>query len=283
MSWIVASLVMFFSSIGLYLLVRKSQRLNISNSLINLAMSAIPCIGFFIIAILGKISLTISWQALVLLVVMAFFFSYLGNLFSLVSIQKAPNPGYSLIISKSYVVFTTLVAVFLFNSHLSLKNGLAIIAIIVFSSLVMISKTQRKTTRDFRWLIYAFGSFFCWGLLALTSKYLINNSISIVSILFYLTLFVSIFILVEMEIKKTPVTFKHWYLLIFIGISSLFFNLFMQLGYVLSPNIGYINTVNASSISLVTLLSAYFFKDELSVRKIIGILGVTASLILLFL
>jgi uncharacterized membrane protein len=67
------------------------------------------------------------------------------------------------------------------------------------------------------------------------------------------------------------------------GITSTLFNLFMQIGYIYSPNPGYINAANASSISLLTLLSAYFFKDELNSRKVIGVIGVTAGLVLLFL
>ena len=39
---------------------------------------------------------------------------------------------------------------------------------------------------------------------------------------------------------------------------------------------------NAASISLLTLMSAILFKDELSVKKMIGIAGVTLGLFALF-
>ena len=67
-----------------------------------------------------------------------------------------------------------------------------------------------------------------------------------------------------------------------IGVFASSFNYFMQVGFNLAPNVGYVNAANASSISLLTLLSAYFFKDDLNNRKLIGIIGVTAGLILLF-
>ncbi|MCL5675786.1 MAG: DMT family transporter [Patescibacteria group bacterium] len=282
MNWVIASLIMFFSSISLYLFVRKSQLLKVPNSTTNLAMFAIPCLVYFALSFVLKLSLMLSWQHLLILICMALFFSYLGNWFSLESIKLAPNPGYSLIISKSYVVFTTLVAIVWFGSPLTIKNSLAIIIIVVFSALVMISKKDRKIN-NIRWLPYAFASFFLWAFLALSSKYLIVNGVNVVTILFYLTLFVSLTIMGEVKIKRINIEYKKWPVLVLIGLSSVFFNLFAQIGFQLAPNIGYVNAVNASSISLVTLFSAYFFKDELSFRKIIGIFGVTAGLILIFL
>lgn len=67
-----------------------------------------------------------------------------------------------------------------------------------------------------------------------------------------------------------------------IGIFGSSFNYFMQVGFNLAPNVGFVNAANAASISLLTLMSAVFFKDELSVKKMIGIVGVTAGLLLLF-
>jgi drug/metabolite transporter (DMT)-like permease len=234
-----------------------------------------------------KLSFHIGWPNLISILLAAFFFSYLGNLFSLKSIKLATNPGYSLIISKSYVVFTSIAAIFLFNSPLTPKNALAIAIIVLFSGLIMINKTKtsaqdRKT--NINWLIFALGAFFAWGGLALISKYWLNIGIPIATRLFYLSTFVSAMILVEIfgKHQNLKISRHYWFLIIFIGILSMFFNLFMQIGYQYAPNPGYINAVNASSISLLTLLAAYFFKDELSLRKIAGVLGVTAGLVLLF-
>jgi drug/metabolite transporter (DMT)-like permease len=149
----------------------------------------------------------------------------------------------------------------------------------------MINKGGSSNRRGILWLIYAFGAFFCWGFLALISKYLIGQGVSIVIFLTYLSLFVSLIILGEIFVKRTKFDLsgqQNW-LLVAIGIGGAFFNLFMQLGYKTAPNPGYINAVNASSISMVTLLAAWLFKDELTLRKIIGVTGVTVGLILLFL
>lgn len=284
MSWILASLILFLSSVALYLFIRKSQLLKVPNALNNLAMFAVPCLIYLVLNMFQRNSLSIPTWFLFLIILSAFFFSYLGNIFSLVSIKEAPNPGYSLIISKSYVTFTTLAAIPLFGSELTLKNSMAIILIVIFSALIMISKENNKKVESKKWLLYSFGAYFAWGFLALMSKYLLNQGINVLVYLFYLSLFASIFILTEIKIKKVKVNIKPDLvkLILLIGLFSMFFNLFIQVGYVFAPNPGYINAVNASSISLVTLASAYFFKDELTLRKIVGVFGVTAGLILLF-
>ena len=283
MNWIIASLMLFVSSVVLYLFVRKSQLSKIPDALNNLAMFALPTVIFFIVAITQKRSLVISWENLIIIIFASFFFSYLGNVFSLKSIKLAPNPGYSLIISKSYVVFTTVIAVIFLNAHISLRNAIAIIFVVLFSALIMISKSKKQVTNK-QWILYAFGAFFGWGFLALVSKYLLNQGVDIIIYSFYIGVFVSIMIIVEMiwqKIKLPKIKTGEVVILVAIGLAAFFLNLFMQIGFLLAPNIGYINAVNASSISMVALLSAYFFKDELNLRKIIGVAGVTAGLILL--
>ena len=65
------------------------------------------------------------------------------------------------------------------------------------------------------------------------------------------------------------------------GVLGVGFNYGMQQGFVTAPNIGYINAMNASSIGLVVIGAAIFFHDDLSGRKLIGVIGVIAGLIFL--
>lgn len=286
MNWVVASLLMFVSSVVLYLSLRKSSLLNTPIQLNNLAMFALPLVFYLLMLAAGsRDSLQISPFHFIVLVIMSFFFSYLGNVFSLKSIELAPNPGYSLILSKSYVVFTSLVAVFVFHSDLTVRAALAISIIVAFSSLVMINQSSSKNSKaSVLWLPLALTSFFCWGFLALSSKYLLLQGVSVMSRLIYLTAIVSVFIIGEIIATK-PKRFKvnsgQFLLLLVIGAASSGFNYFMQVGFNLAPNIGYVNAINASSIALVSVLSALLFKDELTVRKMIGVVGVTVGLIML--
>ncbi len=286
MNWVIASILMFLSSVAMYLFVRKSNLLKIPQQLNNLAMFLIPVVVYLVLSINTNTRYTLKPFEYFLILVQAIFFSYFGNVFSLKGIEYAPNPGYSLIISKSYVVFTAVASVFIFNAPLTAKSVIAIIVIIAFSALIMVGRSKNLMKSNSLWLPYAIGAFFCWGLLALSSKYLLNVGVPIFTRLIYTMIIVTVIILGEIKIKKIfvfNVSKIQLITLLMIGLFSTSFNYFMQVGYNLAPNVGYVNAVNAASISLLTLLSAVLFKDDLSLRKMIGIAGVTFGLFILFL
>ncbi|KKQ43389.1 MAG: hypothetical protein US60_C0003G0033 [Microgenomates group bacterium GW2011_GWC1_37_8] len=286
MNWILASILMFFSSVVLYLFVRKSNQLKTPQQLNNLAMFLIPVVVYLFISINTKTRFELKPFEYLLIIIQGIFFSYLGNVFSLKGIEYAPNPGYSLIISKSYVVFTAIASIFLFASPLTTKSVIAIISIVTFSALIMIDKNKDKSGSNKLWLPYTIGAFLCWGMLALSSKYLLNLGVPILTRLIYSMIIVTFLIIGEIKTRKVKinnVSKKQVFTLLMIGVFASSFNYYMQVGFNLAPNVGYVNAANASSISLLTLLSAYFFKDDLNLRKLIGIFGVTIGLIILFL
>ncbi len=285
MNWVIASFLMFASSVTMYLLIRKCNFLKIPVVWQNLALFIVPLILYSGLAWFFHISLGVTWYQLGLLVIMAIFFSYLGSVFSLKSIEYAPNPGYSLILSKSYVLFTTIVGLFLFHGTLTVRSSLAIGLIILFSSLVMIGKpkTDQSHVRK-SWLPLAIGSFFCWGMLAISSKYLLNLGVPIYARLIYSMAVVTCLILGEMSLakEKTKVPSRLGLAILFlVGVTGAAFNYFQQVGLQLAPNIGYINAINAASIAGVTLFSTFLFGDELTKKKLVGVLGITLGLILL--
>lgn len=121
MTWVLAGFLMFIFSVVNYLALRKSSLLKTPTQLNNLAMFALPLFFYLLVLPGTRDSLAITPFHFFIIVVMSVFFSYLGNVFSLKSIELAPNPGYSLILSKSYVVLTTLVAVLAFHSVLTIR------------------------------------------------------------------------------------------------------------------------------------------------------------------
>lgn len=285
MDWILASLCMFVSSIFTYLLVRKSSLVKTPVPYQNLAMFIVPLGIFIFFARASGTSLSVSVYELCILIFTAIFFSYLGNVFSLRSIEYSPNPGYSLIISKSYVVFTALVSVLFFHSPLTLRSAAGILCIVACSALVMIGKpkTDQSHVRA-SWLPMAFGAFFCWGFLALVSKYLLDMGVPIYARLIYVMSIVTVFIFGEMKLSRTVfprVSTSQLWILFAIGAGSAAFNYFQQLGYQLAPNVGYVNAINAASIAGVTVCSSLLFGDELNARKLAGVLGVVIGLIVL--
>lgn len=284
MGWIAYSLMMFFSSVALYLTVRKSSLLKTPTYLTNLAMFAIPLMAYIAIGIVNSSDLGITlWQGLVLLVA-AVVFAYGGNKASLHAIDVAPNPGYSLVLSKSYVLFTTLVAVTLLGADITLRKVLAILIIVGFSALIMINPKGAKKVKSEKWILLSFGAFFAWGMLSLSSKYLFNSGVDTIAFLIYLYALVT-FCIAFMDkvkiskIKEVSSTAK--LLLIGTGIFSTLFNLGQFEAIKLAPNVGYVNAINAASISMVTVFAVILFKDELTLKKAVGVLGVTAGLILL--
>lgn len=288
MNWIVAGLLMTVSSVVMYLLVRKSALLKTPTQLVNLSMFLLPATLLLVLSIIGRIDLTVSWYEFGVLVVLALFFSYLGNVASLKSIEYAPNPGYSLVLSKSYVVFTTLIALPLFHATLTARSVWAIALIIASSAMLTISSQKDTPASHVRasWLPLSILAFFCWGMITITSKYLLELGVGIFPRLIYSMVIVSLITAAEMRWKKirvSVVTKSQAYVLAGIGLCSVGFNYFMQVGFVTAPNIGYINAMNAASIGLVVIGSAVFFKDEFSLRKFVGVLGVIAGLVLLVL
>ena len=286
MNWIIASLLMFFSSVAVYLFVRKSNSLKTPQQLTNLAMFLIPVIVYLLVTVNTPTRFTLKPFEFFLILIQGIFFSYLGNVFSLKGIKYSPNPGYSLIISKSYVVFTAIASIFIFSAPLTFKSVIAILCIVAFSALIIIDKNKNKAASNRLWLPYTIGAFFCWGLLALSSKYLLNLGVPILTRLIYSMIVTTIIILGEIKVKKVNIlhtTRSQLVTLLLIGLFGTSFNYFMQVAFNLAPNVGYVNAANAASISLLTLASAFIFKDELSLKKMIGIAGVTAGLLFLFL
>lgn len=284
MDWITASFLMFISSVIAYLFTRKATLLDLPVEIINLATFFIPIFLYIPLSIINKSTLSISPVFLFYIFIMSFFCSYITNVASLKSIKYAPNPGYSLILSKSYVLFTVIVAVLFFKSPLNFKSALAIVVIVLFSSLVMIGKTKLHKYSSSRWIPYALISFFGWGMLSIGTKYLFLLGINIYQRLFYVAIFVSFFILTEMFFRKTKVknlSLTSIGLLIMVGIFAALFNYFQIFALDTAPNIGYVNAINASSISALTVFSAILFKDEFTIKKFVGVIGVTAGLILL--
>lgn len=282
--WIAYSLLLFVASVALYLTVRKSALEKIPHPLTNLAMFALPLVAYGLIGTASNQDFHVSATQLLMIVFIAIVLSYGGNTASLKAIEQAPNPGYSLILSKSYVLFTTLVAVMFFDADLDSRKALAILMIIGFSALVLINRSQSRRNVNKTWVWLSIGAFFAWGCLSLLSKYLFTLGVATVPFLFYVNVIVTACIVFASKIR--PSSFKglsrqQWLLLGGTGILSALFNLGQFEAIRLAPNVGYVNAVNAGSIALVTVLAVVLFRDELTKQKAIGIAGVTAGLLLL--
>jgi drug/metabolite transporter (DMT)-like permease len=286
MNWVGYSFMMFAASVALYLCVRKSSLAKVPTPLTNLAMFAIPLVAYAVMGLSGPQTYSLSGLNWIILVLAAVVFAYGGNTASLKAIDIAPNPGYSLVLSKSYVLFTTLVAVALLGAELNPRKLLAILIIVGFSALIMVNRKAARHVSGNQWVVLSFGAFFAWGLLSLSSKYLFSHGVGTVPFLIYLYAIVTVCIILAHRIRLSSLKnlgSQAWLLLLGTGVFSTLFNLGQFEAIKLAPNVGYVNAMNAASISLVTVMAVILFKDQLSKRKAIGVAGITVGLCLLLL
>lgn len=284
MGWIALSCVYFVTSVVLYLLVRKLGLDKVSSRVINLACFGIPffiCLG---ISLSSGDQLAITGAPLAATMFAGMGCAYVGTFTLFKSLEAAPNPGYPLIISKSYVLYTVFLSALIFGSSLSWLKFVGVLAILGFAFLVVIDHANDRDSSRAIWLPLALTSFACFGTLSLLVKYVLDSGVPVFVFLMYLYAIASLLIIIEILITRPSLRIKtsQWIILLAIGALSALFDLSGFQAIKLAPNVGYVNAVNVASISVVTLLSAIIFKDHLSVRKFIGVLGVVAGMTVLF-
>lgn len=210
------------------------------------------------------------------------FFAFLANKASFKSIELAPNPGYSLVISKSYVVMTIFAAVPLFGAHLSAMSLLAILCIVGFSALIVLGGKVHHT-KSTAWLPLAIFAFFGWGCMSLIAKYVFSHGWSPVVYLVYAQPTILACALIEMYRRKIRADFitKNIGLFALIGLShsAFTFSIFF-------PSVRAQCRVCECRERRVHCgchrVRGAVFKDDLTLRKVIGVLGVIAGLFCCF-
>lgn len=284
MHWILADLLMFVCSVAVYLAVRNAALSKLPAQFNNLAMFAIPLVIFGGITIFTRPSFVLTFVQGLQILGTGIILSYLGNAMSMKSIELAPNAGYSLILSKSYVILTSILAVFLFNAALTVPAITAILLIVGSAALIMINPKQTRHPKSGLWVYLALGAFLCWAFLSLIAKHLASQGVPTIVFLIYIFAIACICIVVEMLHKRVNFGLikRHPGSFILIGITSAGFNFFNFYALSIAPNVGYVNATNTASIGAVTVLSVLLFKDELTKRKLIGVSGIIFGLFLLF-
>lgn len=285
MDWVLACISLIVWSSIMYLSIRNIDKSFIPIEVKNITMFFAPVLPLLIYNIINWIETIIEIKYLIILFFSAIFLAWIASIASLISMKTAPNPGYPLMLSKSYVIYTLIFSYFFLWSELSLKKTIVILFVVFFSFLIIYNKNKTHKTKDKKWLLYALYSFLWWWNLAIVLTYLIQQWIASTTINLYLHLFVSIFIIWEIIIKKvrfTPKNNNQIINLIIIWCAYILFQQSMIYWYSVSPNPGYINAANTASIWIITILSWIIFKDDLSKRNLIWVVWIIISLVLLF-
>lgn len=285
MNWILASMLMFTSSVVYYLTIRLGQKKGVTVKEYMAINYPLPALVFFLMIIGKGGSFAVPVPVIPLILFHGIILEYIGGTLSYKAIHAAPNAGYSLVIQKSYAIFTSVAAIFLFNATLPLWKFGTIVMIIVFAGILSIDpKGTRKTTSH--WFILSLIPFLFFGSNSLVSKYAVSVAgAGLVVYLFWLFLLMSI--ITTLDILRGKQTFalntSHWKTLALIGISGTSFYYFKNVAQIAAPNVGYVGAINTASNAFVALLVALLYKEHMSWIKFIAVVGIVAGMIFIIL
>ncbi len=164
MVWVILSLLMLAAGVANSLVARKLLIQGVPGRLINFINFFCCSVFYLLLVFVSARQSALTFFQFAIIVLMSIFSSYLGNIFYMQSISRAPNPGYSLIIIKGNVVMVALLSVLFLQSTLSVKNILAIVAVLFFLAIIAQDKPNSIDSRNFNnWILPAVGTFFCFG------------------------------------------------------------------------------------------------------------------------
>lgn len=284
MDWIIYSAVMFVFSIIYYLIIKKIQNLGIDQYVYMTANSIVPIFLFGILSLSSGKTFVMSQMGFIIVLITAILLNYFGSIAGYQGIKSAPNTGYSVIIQKSYALYTTFAAVLLFNSELPLYKLLGVLIIILFTCLIMIEKSNKKFVIN-KWFWYSLLAFFLFGGTTIAAKYiaLIGDDPNVY--LFWVMVCTAIISLVSYLKNKSKVITKFnpniifWLFVMSLSVSIFYWG--KNMSTITTPNIGYTGAINAASNAVLTIVSAIIFKQELNTYKLIGVFGVCVGLVIL--
>ena len=96
------------------------------------------------------------------------------------------------------------------------------------------------------------------------------NAIDLVLYGFIPTIITTIIYIYYKKIRLTPLNTKYVSLFILSGILSFYGFLYLREAQIISPNIGYVNSIAYSSVLLTIILTAILFKDHLDISAFMG-------------
>lgn len=283
MDWIFFSAVMFVSSIVYYLLVRKVQNIGVGKDQYMIVNHIIPAVIFGGIVILDGKSLMMSELGFLIAIINAFIFGYMGNIAGYYGIKYAPNTGYSVVIQKSYAIYTAVLAVFLFGAELPFYKIIGILIILAFTGFIIIDRNAKKIVIG-KWVVYSLIAFLLFGGTTISAKYIGLIHEDQARYLFWVMILILIPSVIEYLRKKKKETFKLdrksliWLLLMSSAVAVFYWS--KNISSFMAPNVGYTGAINAASNAGLAIFSALIFKDELKPLKMLGIIGVIIGIIL---
>lgn len=285
MNWILASMLMFTSSIVYYLTIRLGQKRGVTVKEYMAINYPLPAFVFFLMIMAKGISFAVPVTVIPLILFHGIILEYIGGTISYKAIHAAPNAGYSLVIQKSYAIFTSIAAIFLFNASLPLWKFGTIVMIIMFAGILSIDPKGTHKTKS-HWFILSLIPFLFFGSNSLVSKYAVSVAeTELIVYLFWLFFLMSIITALDIFRGKQTFVFNtsHWKTLAVIGVSGTSFYYFKNVAQIAAPNVGYVGAINTASNAFVALLVALLYKEHMSWPKFVAVIGVVIGIIFIIL
>lgn len=249
-----------------------------------IANQIVPIILYGAIVLNLNISFGLSLWGWVIVFFNAIILNYIGSIAGFIGIKESPNSGYSVIIQKSYALWTTVVSVFLFNSEFPLFKIFGILLILVFTAIISVEKIEKKFVIG-KWFWYSLLAFFLFGGTTITARYIAILGDNPTVYLFWVMVVTTIVAIIDYlkNIKNIEFKFDKNIILWLFAMSSAvsIFYWGKNLATVYAPNVGYVGAINASSNAVLVILSSLFFKEELKLYKIFAVVGVVIGIAIL--
>lgn len=135
MSWIVYSLIAAVAFAGLVLTYKKLLLLGINQLVLNVSIFFLVFLGFAATVVYKKVPLQLS-TAMILFLLLAAVFSFIGNYFQVKSYNESPNPGYASTLVATQLILITVFSIFLYGSEFNWVKVVGIVIVILGSYLV---------------------------------------------------------------------------------------------------------------------------------------------------
>lgn len=284
MIWIAESTISLGFFVLMQILYKLNWRAGVPAPVINLTTFVMSAFAFFIGA--GGMRADLFSSLNFFLVFLSGILIYCGNAASVRGFNRAPNPGYSLAITKSYVMITVIASILFFGGEFAWQKIFGIVLILASQILVIGGNIHKKVDDRPRWIYFSLTAFFSFAALAIAVKYASANlGINQQIFLFWATVISLLFFGAETCFRKISLfDYKRQAGSLFLmGLASGIANVFMWNAFIHAPNMGYVNAINVASMAIIALLAAKLFGDELTKMKSLGIAGVILGVLIIVL
>lgn len=215
------------------------------------------------------------------LLVLAAVFAAVSNLLVLHSFERSANPGLSLALQSTQVLWLTLAGILFFGSGISLLAGAGILLVLGGIACIHV----RKVTGDFKWGMLALGA----GLLSAAYWVIVKGvqtaepQLLASTILLYVAIpQIIVFLLVKRCRPSKKSALFSWVnlgLLAVGGLIGALGNLSNIIAVTNAPNPGYALAISASGVLLTLFASVPLFKARIHWRQLVAALLIVAGVV----